>query len=139
MERKVTDAKDSPKADEKIFSPELFCEYCSMIPQYSIDITKKDEIFLQHTCINNRIRSKNFQLIGRNNILTSNKCIYCQNNCRKICLKCEKYLCENCIKEHIEYNTKLNNLEKMEKILKKRSFHIIALILKDNSFAKNIY
>ena len=119
MEKKVTDSKDSPKADEKIFSPELFCEYCSMIPQYSIDITKKDEIFLQHTCINNRIRSKNFQLIGRNNILTSNKCIYCQNNCRKICLKCEKYLCENCIKEHIEYNTKLNNLEENGENFKK--------------------
>ena len=46
MEGNARDSKDSQKEDEKIFSPELFCEYCSMIPQYSIDITKKDEIIL---------------------------------------------------------------------------------------------
>ena len=28
-----------------------------------------------------------------------------------MCLKCEKNICDNCIKEHIEYNMSLNNLE----------------------------
>ena len=70
-----------------------------MIPQNNIDITKKGEIFLRHNCINNRIRSKDCQLIWKNNIIQTNKCIYCQN----------EY--DNCIKEHIEYNISLNDLE----------------------------
>ena len=111
MENNIEDSKVPQNPDELIFSPELFCEFCSMIPQYNIDITKKGEIFLRHICINNRIRNKDCQLIWRNNILQTKKCIYCQNECRKMCLKCEKNICDNCIKEHIEYNMSLNNLE----------------------------
>ena len=111
MRANTTISKDTLKAGESIFTPELFCEFCEKIPQYNIDITNKGEIFLEHACSDNKIKRKNYDLIWTQNILLTQKCIYCNNISTKKCLKCEKEICDNCIKEHINIYRETNDEE----------------------------
>lgn len=84
--------------DGQIFSPELFCKECKMIPKYSIIVNKNGLIVLSHIC-NGHLRN-GFPINGQN-IRFEKKCKYCSETSITFCMKCNEIVCEKCFKEHI--------------------------------------
>ena len=107
--------------NENIFL-NLFCQDCLMIPKYQIIISKKGMILLSHECEYGRNKRIKFSMNNINNKMTKT-CYYCGNICNIICLKCRRYLCNECINCHIPtYLRKKRELDKFICFQKKTTY-----------------
>ena len=106
---------------QNILDTILFCKDCLMYPDYSIIINSKNSVSLEHICAKKKVVIKPLDLKSKNE-KSLNECIYCKKSCENICIRCKKFMCSDCSKDHdkdlysskIQYNfnnTPLNSVQ----------------------------
>ena len=79
----------------------FFCQTCLKIPEYSILIDQQGNINLSHLCLNNKVINIDLSKQEIFQSKTNNKvCVHCQTRATNICLKCDEFICDNCISNH---------------------------------------
>ena len=84
------------------YTDKLFCYNCLAFPHYSIEVRDDGIIFLNHLC-KGEIKRINFEKDYKKYEQNEIKCYNCQTNCNIICIKCDSYMCNKCVKYHFNY------------------------------------
>ena len=78
-----------------------FCPSCLKYPEYTIEINNFGNISLSHLCSSNKkikIDLSNIEHFKSN--INNKLCVNCKRIASNICLKCDEFICDNCVLEH---------------------------------------
>ena len=86
------------------YKKQIFCSDCLCIPHYSIEVKPNGLIYINHNCNNSVNKRKIFEEIEKEkNEEIAIKCSYCQTKTMLICTKCNSFICNKCLKYHLNY------------------------------------
>ena len=86
------------------YKNQIFCSDCLCFPHYSIEVKSNGIIYIDHICNNSVNKRKIFEEIEiEKNEEIAIKCSYCQTKTMLICTKCNSFICNECLKYHLNY------------------------------------